>query len=141
MAVALWRVEDEYSQTYSDKHGIRAAWKSGLNFNRPKYLRGPLEKHLNWGSWERSPFISAYSKKDVAYCEARRRKRQGRHNVKVVEIVADTRKHGIGAFRKIRKLAELLDVDIRDGAWHNSEHECIFLHCIPWHIIKGVNYI
>lgn len=95
-----------------------------------------VERQLDWGNRDPTPFISMYSDKDVAFEEAKRRVRRGKKDVRVYKIdmwESDERTE----YRNIRLLAEKLDFDIPERAWNNSEYEYIFLHHVPDSAVVG----
>lgn len=142
----FYRVVDEFSQTRVAGYGLLAAdsrsfitFEPRNNTKRRLSLEMELHNHLNWANREPTVFISVYSDQDTAWAEARRRERSGRTKVTVMTInvskCAFDCTHKRLEYRNVRKLASKLEIWIDDGAWHNSEHEWIFLHRIPSHAI------
>ncbi|KAH0538359.1 hypothetical protein FGG08_005054 [Glutinoglossum americanum] len=86
-----------------------------VNFgSRDCRLLDHVERHLDWGNRDPTPFISMYrmySDEDVAFVEAERRVRRGKKDVRVYKI--DMRESGERTeYRNIRLPAEKLDFDI-----------------------------
>lgn len=132
----FWRVVDEDS---------RSRWRGGrllagspytrIEFNflgqrEKRRLIAELVNHLNWGNPKDTEFISVYSDKRRAMVEAERRVLQGKRNVRIIEINTLKARRRSMQYRNVRELAKKLDVWIEDEAYHNSEHEYIFLHHI-----------
>ncbi|KAH7395387.1 hypothetical protein DE146DRAFT_659918 [Phaeosphaeria sp. MPI-PUGE-AT-0046c] len=129
----LFRVEDsDSSAIYVHRKGIFAgADRARVDFNSTEdHLFRVLKKHLDWDNRSATPFISAYADKEAAKAEARRRKAEGKQDVRI--YVINTNRRGAAVeYRNVRRLAKKVGLFISKKAWHNSEHECIFLHHIP----------
>ncbi len=129
----FFRVEDEDSRArYSGEEGLVAEdTDTGVDFGGWDWrLLGQVERHLDWGNRVPTPFISMYCDEGVAHREAQRRVREGKEDVRVYKVnmrESDVRRE----YRNVRLLAEKLDFDIPERAWHNSEYEYIFLHHVP----------
>ncbi|KAG8416392.1 hypothetical protein J3458_006982 [Metarhizium acridum] len=140
----FYRVEDEYSQAVTTPgKGISAVGRASINLSamygpQAEVLRYNLENHLEWSSDYASPFISTYDDEEVAFSIAEGRKENlGRQHVTVTKIDV-SKVHGQVEFRELRPLAWRLGLRIPEKAYHNSEHEWIFLHDIPERAVVGV---
>lgn len=135
----FFRVEDDESRArYYGRAGIFAEdRKTQVNFrSRDRRLLRQVERHLDWGNRVRTPFISMYCHKGVAFREANRRVNRGQTNVRVYKI--NTRKRDEDMeWRELRHLADNLGFDIPDCAWNNSKYEYIFLHHVPNSAVVG----
>jgi hypothetical protein len=129
----FYRVEDaDSSARYVDGEGILAAdTETVVNFgNKGKTLFEQVEQHLDWSNRDPTPFISTYCYESAAWWEAERRVRRRKEDVTIYKIDMN-RTHERAEYRDIRRLARELRLDIETNAWHNSEHEWIFLHHVP----------
>ena len=141
-----WRTEHDGSQVQTTMRGgaVAADVKSRVGFGlrtRLERARGRrhMRNHLDWSNRTKTPFISTYGSKRAAYEEAGRRIRDGKKNVRVVEIdtyQADCRVE----YRNVRKFAKALGYWIPEKAWRNSEFEYNFLRRIPASAIVGVDW-
>jgi hypothetical protein len=134
----FYLVEDECSQARTtDGRGI----SSGDRYARVDFkawhgrkleaLGRHVTNHLDWSNRRPTPFISMYKNVRVAFEEAKRRKRRGMKNV-TITVVDVEKVRGRAQYRNVRRLLERqLRSWIPKKAWHNSEHEYIFLHHIP----------
>ena len=135
----FFRVEDEDSRArYFGEEGLFAeSTDTWVDFKSWDWrLLGEVERHLDWANRVPTPFISMYCDEDVAFREANRRVREGKKDVRVYEVnmrKSDERRE----YRKIRRLAEMLDFYIPERAWNNSEYEYIFLHHVPDSAVVG----
>ncbi|KAL8299185.1 hypothetical protein RB601_003617 [Gaeumannomyces tritici] len=130
--MCFYRVEDEDSRRrIAPGSGFYAPGESEVGFENG----WELVAHLDWRNREPTSFISVYSRKDVALREAHRRKRQGKRDVTVTEIDVSLAPWRL-EFRNMRRLCASLEVYIETEAWHNSEYEWVFLHCIPKRAIR-----
>jgi hypothetical protein len=129
----FYRVEDaDSSARYLDGEGIFAADIDTVVYfgNMGDALFDQVEQHLKWRNRNPTPFISTYCDESAARREAERRDRQGKKNVKIYKIDMDDTPER-REYRDVRRLARNLRLRIETNAWHNSEHEWIFLHHIP----------
>jgi hypothetical protein len=135
----FWRVEDDGSMArYKEGKGIYAgAVRSTMTFDlsrgsNRKRLGQRLLRHLYWRNRVRTEFISAYSDEERAEVEAWNRVSAGKSNVVIHWICVPERKgrHRV-EYRQVRKLMKDLGKKIPDKAYHNTEHEFVFLHHIP----------
>ena len=129
-----FRVEDDESRArYYDEEGLFAEdIHTEVDFdNRGRELYSQVKRHLDWGNRVPTPFISMYCHKGVALREANRRRANDRKkNVRVYKIdIRESDEHM--EFRKVRNLAERLQLRIPESAWNNSEYEYIFLRYVP----------
>jgi hypothetical protein len=140
----FWRVEDAGSQarTVHRRGVLTREWHDEkLDFgdrygSKRNKLAWSLQEHFDWGSTCSSPYISVYSDKRTAEKEAERRVREGRRDVTITKIDVSEPKEEV-QYRNARKLARRLDCWIPERAWHNSEHEWLFLHHIPrWAVVS-----
>lgn len=129
----FYRVEDKHSRAqYIEDEGIFAEdIDTSVNFRRlGTNLLHQIEQHLDWSNRNPTPFISMYSDKYVAQREAERRVLSGKKDVRIYKIDTYASEERM-EYRNIRLLAQKLGLFIFHEAWHNSEHEYIFLHHVP----------
>jgi hypothetical protein len=129
----FYRVEDaDSSARYVEGKGILAAdTETVVHFaNKGDTLLRQVKQHLHWGNRRPTPFISTYCYKSAAWREAKRRAERGKEDVAVYKIDMN-RARERAEYRDIRRLASELGLYIEPNAWNNSEHEWIFLHCVP----------
>lgn len=85
----FFRIEDEYSHArYFGEDGLFAE-DADTRFDLSSYderLFDRVERHLDWGKWDPTPFITTYCDKVVAPMEAERRVGAGKQDVRVYEI-------------------------------------------------------
>ena len=135
----FFRVEDEDSRAqYFGEEGLFAEDRdTEVDFNSWSWwLRGQVERHLDWRNRVPTPFISMYCHEGVAFREAERRVGDGKMEVRVYKINmrrSDERRE----YRNLRLLAEKLDFDIPERAWNNSKYEYIFLQHVPDSAVIG----
>ena len=129
----FYRVEDACSSAqYIDGKGILAGdTDTAVRFtSNEAVLRDLVDQHLDWSNRNPTPFISTYCEESVAWDEAQRRVKRGRKDIINYKIdMDDTCERA--EYRNVQRLAKKLDLWIEEKAWHNSEHEWIFLHRIP----------
>lgn len=136
----FYRVEDHTSRArYIDGDGLLAEdTDTEVNFRRPDLrLISLVERHLDWGNRDPTPFISMYCEEAVADREADRRVRRGKRDVKIYKIIMPKDKRKRVEYRNVRRLAKELEVDIPEHAWHNSECEYIALNHVPESAVVG----
>jgi hypothetical protein len=129
----FYRVEDaDSSARYVYGKGIFAAdTETVVHFaNKGDTLLRQVKQHLHWGNRCPTPFISTYCDESAALREADRRVRRRKKDVTIYKIDMD-RTHEHAEYRDIRRLSRELRLNIETNAWHNSEHEWIFLHHVP----------
>ncbi|KID81675.1 hypothetical protein MGU_10982 [Metarhizium guizhouense ARSEF 977] len=138
-----FRVEDEGSQAVTRPgQGIRAPGRAAIDF-RARYgqslrvLKRNVINHMDWQSPYVSSLISTYRDEEAAWAEAERRVARGRRNVTITVIDAQL-VYGRVEYRNLRHLAHELNIPIPRQAWHNSEHEYVFLHYIPQRAVRDV---
>jgi hypothetical protein len=129
----FYRVEDaDSSARYFDGEGIFAAdTDTAVHFgNKGNALFDQIEQHLDWSNRNPTPFISTYCDEFAARWEAERRVRRRKKEVTIYKIDMDDTPER-REYRHVRRLAKDLGLRIETSAWHNSEHEWIFLHHVP----------
>ena len=136
-----WRVEDKSSRArYRRGSGIHAGDSNitvtfnTYNIHNARKLRMWTPRHLDWRNEYDTPLISFYADFDRAMNEANRRVRANKANVVIHEIQIPRQnrsRHGRVEFRRVRKLMKELGGRIPDKAYHNTEHEFVFLKEIP----------
>ncbi|KAL2026870.1 hypothetical protein VTO58DRAFT_102851 [Aureobasidium pullulans] len=129
----FFRVQDEYSQAQHREHDGIISRNQSENASFDPHsgeTRQAIQDHLDWASREPSAFISVYSDWTTAYNYAKRRVADGYQDVIIWKI--DTREgHEMAQYRNIRRLATTCRMRVPQKAWHNSEHEWLFLHRVP----------
>jgi hypothetical protein len=136
----FFRVEDASSRAfYVRRKGIfaedRYAW---VDFDRAEArLFDHVKRHLRWANRRPTPFISAYSNKEVAWKEAERRCRVGKQDVRIYIIDTERKVEPI-EYRHIRGLANMVELPIDKKAQNNSKYEYVFLHYIPEDLIVKI---
>lgn len=134
----FFRVQDKYSQAQHREHsGILSRNQSNASFDPYSgETRQAIQDHLDWANRMPSAFISVYSDWTTAYRDARRRVDNGYQDVVIWKI--DTREgHEMAQYRNIRRLASTCRIWVPQKAWHNSEHEWLFLHRVPDSMVVG----
>jgi hypothetical protein len=129
----FYRVEDaDSSARYVEGKGILAAdRKTVVHFgDKGDALFDQVKTHLRWSNRRPTPFISTYCDEFAVRMEAYRRSKRGKEDVRVYKINMDDTDEP-AEYRDVRRLARYLGLHIGAKAWHNSEHEWIFLHRIP----------
>ncbi|KAG7290385.1 hypothetical protein NEMBOFW57_000385 [Staphylotrichum longicolle] len=125
-----------YRKARGPYRSYRKARDSKLSFvfenhsKREEFARS-LREHFNLGSEGDSPFIPVYSDENAAIKQAQRLKAEGKQDVTITEIDMRPSK-GRVQYRDARKLAKKYGC----RTWENSEHEWLFLHCIPEWAVK-----
>lgn len=139
-----YRVQDSHSQAHLiPGRGVHAGLtRSGVSFRRDRrsdviLLQMHLHNHLDWYNTQKTPLISTYHSREVAYAEALRRRRSGKKDV-IIICIDVTRARETVHYRNMRKLARKCEVKIPYRAWHNSQFEYVFLHQIPHSVITKV---
>lgn len=135
----FYRVDDETScGQYKEEKGILA--RKWLKSWRDRDIPDAVIDHLEWDSSEPSPLISAYEDIEAAAVEYSRRVRHGRRAIKLWKIDTNKAPKGTAEYRNLRNYCRTHDIRIEYRAWHNSEHEWLFLNEIPDELITLVQH-